>query len=93
MLSVEVKIHLALPLGFIDPWSHAPRIARSACINYRQTAQSLTSGTHHYQSGQAHARAIITTRQPKGRGGPSRPPAHVAHYTRPRRLKRRDRSV
>jgi hypothetical protein len=45
------------PLRFIDPWSHAPRIARSACINCRRTTQSLTSGTHHDQSGQAHARA------------------------------------
>jgi hypothetical protein len=27
-------------------------------------------------------RAIITVRQPKSRGGPSRPPAHVAHYAR-----------
>jgi hypothetical protein len=57
MLSVEVKIHLALPLRFIDQWSHAPRIARAACINCRRTAQSLTSGTHHDQSGQAHVRA------------------------------------
>jgi hypothetical protein len=55
-LSVELKIHLALPLGFIDPWSHAPRIACSACINCRRTAQSLTGGTHHDRSGQAHAR-------------------------------------
>jgi hypothetical protein len=81
-LSVEVKIHLPLPLGFIDPWSHAPRIARSACINCRRTARSLTNGAHHDRSGQAHARAIITARRPKSRGGPSRPPAHVAHYAR-----------
>jgi hypothetical protein len=53
-LSVELKIHLA-PLRFIDPWSHAPRVARAACINYKRTAQSLTGGTHHDQSGQAHA--------------------------------------
>jgi hypothetical protein len=82
MLRVEVKIHLALPLGFLDPWSHAPRIARSTCINCRRTAQPLTGGTHHDRSGQA--RAIIAARQPKSRGGPSRPPAHVAHYTRGR---------
>jgi hypothetical protein len=34
-LSVEVKIHLTSPLGFIDPRSYAPRNARPACINYR----------------------------------------------------------
>jgi hypothetical protein len=56
-LSVEVKIHLTLLLRFIDPWSHAPRIARSAYINCRQTARSLTGGTHHDRSGQVHARA------------------------------------
>jgi hypothetical protein len=55
-LRVEVKIHLALPLGFIDPWSHAPRIAHVACINCRRTTQSLTGGTHHDRSGQARAR-------------------------------------
>jgi hypothetical protein len=55
MLSVEVKIHLTINLGFIDPWSHAPRIARAACINCRRTAQPLTGGTHHDRSGQAHA--------------------------------------
>jgi hypothetical protein len=83
-LSVEVKIRLAFPLRFIDPWSHAPRIAHAACINCRQTTQSLTGGTQHDRSGRAHARAIITARQPKSRGGPSRPPARVAHYTRGR---------
>jgi hypothetical protein len=56
-LSVEVKIHLTLPVGFIDPWSPAPRIARSACINYRRTARSLTGRAHHNRSGQAHASA------------------------------------
>jgi hypothetical protein len=34
-LSVEVKIRLASPLGFIDPRSHAPRNTRPACINCR----------------------------------------------------------
>jgi hypothetical protein len=29
-------------------------------------------------------RAIIATRQPKSRGGLSRPPAHVTHYARGR---------
>jgi hypothetical protein len=28
----------------------------------------------------ARTHVIITARQPKSRGGPSRPPAHVAHY-------------
>jgi hypothetical protein len=78
-LSVEVKIHLVLPLGFIDPWSHDPRITRSACINCRRTAQSLTGGTHHDRSGQAHARANITAWQPNSRGEPSRPPTQFAH--------------
>jgi hypothetical protein len=69
MLSVEVKIRLAYPLGFIDPWSHAPRSARPACINYRRTAQPLTGGTHHDRGNRAHARAIITAWQPKSRDG------------------------
>jgi hypothetical protein len=56
-LSVEVKIDLAIPLGFIDPWSHAPRIARSACINGKRTTYSLTGDTHHDWIGQAHTRA------------------------------------
>jgi hypothetical protein len=34
-LSVEVKIRLASPLGFIDPRSYAPRNASPACINCR----------------------------------------------------------
>jgi hypothetical protein len=38
-------------------------------------------------------RAIITAQQPKSRGGPSRPPTHVAHYVWPQRLKRRARSA
>jgi hypothetical protein len=57
MLSVEVKLRLALPLGFIDSWSHAPRVAHSVCINCRRTAQPLTCGTYHDRNGQAHARA------------------------------------
>jgi hypothetical protein len=36
---------------------HAPRIARSARINCRQTARSLMGGTHHDRSCQAHVRA------------------------------------
>jgi hypothetical protein len=32
----------------------------------------------------ARTRAIITARQPKSRGGPSHPPAHVSHYARGR---------
>jgi hypothetical protein len=32
----------------------------------------------------ARTRAIITAQQPKSRGGPSRPPAHVTHYARGR---------
>jgi hypothetical protein len=84
VLSVEVKIRLASPLRFIDPWSHAPRNARPVCINCRRTAQPLTGRTHHDRGKQAQARAIITVRQPKSRGGPSCPPAHVAHYTRGR---------
>jgi hypothetical protein len=83
-LSVEVKIRLASPLGFIDPWSHAPRNARPACINCRRMAQPLTGGTHHDRGNRAHACAIITARQPKSRGGPSRLLAHVAHYARGR---------
>jgi hypothetical protein len=34
-LSVEVKIHLTSPLGFIDPQSYAPWNAHPACINCR----------------------------------------------------------
>jgi hypothetical protein len=34
-LSVEVKIRLAFPLGFIDPRSYAPRNACLVCINCR----------------------------------------------------------
>jgi hypothetical protein len=34
-LSVEVKICLTSPLGFIDPRSYTPRNARPACINCR----------------------------------------------------------
>jgi hypothetical protein len=34
-LSVEVKVSPLPPFGFIDPWSNAPRITRSAHINCR----------------------------------------------------------
>jgi hypothetical protein len=93
VLSVEVKIHLALPLGFIDPWSHAPGIARSACINCRRTAQSLTGGTHHDRSGQAHARDHYgtATEEPR-RAITSTRPRHPLRE-RPRHLKRRARSA
>jgi hypothetical protein len=57
-LSVEVKIRLASPLGFIDPWSYAPRNARPACINCRRTAQPLTGGTHHDWGNWVHARVL-----------------------------------
>jgi hypothetical protein len=80
-LSAEVRIHLAPPV-LIDQRSHAPRIARSARINCRRTARSLTGGTHHDQSDQAHVRAIIVARQPMSCGGLSHRPAHVAHYAR-----------
>jgi hypothetical protein len=81
-LSVEVKTHLAPSPVLMEPWSHAPRIARSACINCRRVALSLASRAHHDRSSRARTRAIITTQQPKSRGEPSRPPAHVAHYAR-----------
>jgi hypothetical protein len=61
-LSVEVKIRLTLPLGFIDPWSYAPRNARPACINCRRTTQTLTGGTHHDRGNRAHARALSLRR-------------------------------
>jgi hypothetical protein len=83
-LSVKIKIRLTSPLGFIDPWSHAPWNARPMGINCRRTSRPLTDGTHHDRGNRTHARAIITARQPKSRGGPSRPPAHVAHYARGR---------
>jgi hypothetical protein len=51
-----------LPLGFIDPRSYAPRNARPACINCRQTAQPMTGGTRHDQGDQAHARALSLRR-------------------------------
>jgi hypothetical protein len=86
-ISVEVKIRLTSPLRYIDPWSHAPRNAHPTCINCRRMAQPLTGGTHHDRGNRAHARAIITVRQLKSRGGPSRPPAHVAHYARGRGAK------
>jgi hypothetical protein len=57
-LSVEVKICLTSPLGFIDPWSYAPRNARPVCINGRQMTQPLTGGTHHDRGNRAHARAL-----------------------------------
>jgi hypothetical protein len=53
-LSAEVKTRLAPPV-LIDPRSHAPRIARFAHINCRRAARSLTGGTHHDRSTQAHA--------------------------------------
>jgi hypothetical protein len=93
-LSVEVKIPLVTPPGFIDPWSHAPRIARSACINCRRTTQSLMGGTHHDRSGQAHAHARSLRRGNQRAAGavmsarPRRP-----LRARPRRLKRRARSA
>jgi hypothetical protein len=93
MLSFEVKIHLALPLGFIDPWSHAPRIARAACINCRRTAQSLTGGTHHDRGGRVHAHARSLRRGNRravaGRHVRPRRPLRA----RPRRLKSRTRSA
>jgi hypothetical protein len=55
-LSVEVKIRLASPLGFIDPWSYTFRNARPTYINCRRTAQPLTGGTHHDgATGRTHA--------------------------------------
>jgi hypothetical protein len=61
-LSVEVKIRLAPPLGFIDPRSYNPRNARPTCINCRRTTQPLTGGTHHDRGDRAHARALSLRR-------------------------------
>jgi hypothetical protein len=42
-----------------------------------------------HRNGQAHARAIITVWQPKGRGAPSRPPPMSPTTSTQQRLKRR----
>jgi hypothetical protein len=84
-LSVEVNSSPHPPLGFIDPWSDAPRIACSAHINCRRTAPVTDNkGPPRLNRPGTHTRAIITARQPKSRDGPSCPPAHVAHYARGR---------
>jgi hypothetical protein len=76
MLRDEVR-DLSLPLlRFIDlRGGRAPETTHPLHINCRQQRLSLTGGAHYAETARrVHVCAIITARQPKGRGGPSRPP-------------------
>jgi hypothetical protein len=88
-LSDEVRDFPLPLLGFID-------LGESRSPNRASCALTAGSVTYHLQAGptspkrqNACARAIITARQPKGRGGQSRPPPRRPLCTRLRRLKKR----
>jgi hypothetical protein len=60
--------------AFPEPRGRAPRtLIVGDCARHRQAGPTTSK---------QRTRTIIAARQPKSHDGPSRPPAHVAHYKR-----------